>query len=497
MNKAYETLENRFRRMNALGGALAMLSWDRSVMMPSGSAEARSETMATLSVLAHEMRTAPDMSDLLDDAQEKGGLDEWQAANLNRMRHGWLHSTAVPAELVDKMSRASAASEMVWRSARADNDFASLIEPFSQTVELIREAADAKAEAFGVKPYDALLDMYDPGRTSADVDAIFDDLLSFLPGMVDEIVARQAEQPAIDGPEGPFDVAAQERLGRSIIETIGFDFETGRLDVSLHPFSGGVPDDSRITTRYSDEDFSLSLMGLVHETGHSMYERGLPRAWRTQPVGRACGLTLHESQSLLYEMQAARSPHFVGYITPLLREAFNGGDGEWNAQALTRLYHKVQRSLIRVDADEATYPLHVIMRYRLEQALVAGDLQVKDLPEAWRSAMAEIVGVVPETDKDGCMQDIHWPSGTIGYFPTYTLGALAAAQIFAAVKDQVPDVLERIGSGDFSALNAWLRTNIHEQGSLHSPDELIEKATGAPLSTEAFKAHLKQRYLPN
>ncbi|MGI9371067.1 MAG: carboxypeptidase M32 [Hyphomicrobiales bacterium] len=497
MNKAYETLETRFRRLNALGGALAMLSWDRSVMMPSGSAEARSEKMATLSVLVHEMKIAPDMGDLLGEAQDAGGLDEWQLANLRQMRHGWLHSTAVPGELVDKMSRASAASEMVWRSARADNDFARLEKPFSETLGLIREAAAAKAEAFGVKPYDALLDMYDPGRTSTDVDTIFNDLLSFLPGMINEIVEHQSNQTPIDGPKAPFDVAAQEKLGRNIIETIGFDFNTGRLDVSLHPFSGGVPDDSRITTRYAENDFSLSLMGLVHETGHSMYERGLPKAWRTQPAGRACGLTLHESQSLLYEMQAARSPQFVGYITPLLREAFSGDEAVWSEAAILQLYHKVKRSLIRVDADEATYPLHVILRYRLEQAMIAGDLKTKDLPEAWRAAMEELVGVVPDSDANGCMQDIHWPSGSFGYFPTYTLGALTAAQIFATIKDQVPDVLAQIGAGDFSNLNAWLRTNIHEQGSLLSPDELIEKATGAPLSTQAFKAHLKQRYLPN
>jgi len=496
VTSAYKTLEARFRQMSAIGGALSMLGWDRSVMMPPGGGEVRAEQMAVLSVMLHELQNAPDMASLLDDATVENGLDGWQAANVREMRHGFKHATAVPADLVDKLSRARAKSEMVWRTARQDDDFKSLIAPMKELLGLVRESANAKAASFGVAPYDALLDGFDPGRTMAQLDVIFDDLLGFLPGFIDAALAHQETLPNVLKLEGSFDVPAQERLGRQIMETLGFDFNHGRLDTSEHPFSGGVPDDSRITTRYDTEDFTPGLMGLVHETGHSIYERGLPLDWRGQPVGRSRGMTLHESQSLLYEMQAARSPQFIAYLAPLLEGAYGGSGEAWEVTNLTRTYHRIERSLIRVHADEATYPLHVILRYRLERAMIAGELEVEDLPGAWNEAMAELVGVTPVDDRDGCMQDIHWPSGAFGYFPTYTLGALAAAQIFTTARQAMPALMDDIGNGDFKRLNGWLGENIHSTGCRYSPDETINRATGSLLGAAAFKAHLKDRYLP-
>ncbi|MEM8687111.1 MAG: carboxypeptidase M32 [Pseudomonadota bacterium] len=491
----YQELEARHKRMSAIGGALAILGWDQSVIMPEGASQSRAEQVSALALIIHEMQTAPDMGDLISAAENNGGLDEWQRANVREIRHDWLHATAVPADLVDRKIKARSASELTWRSARAEDDFAKLEPQLSELLTITQEVAAVKAEAFGCGLYDALLDGFDPGRKSAEIDVLFDELMTFLPGLLDDVLAAQDAAPDIIMPEGPFSTEAQEALGRKVMELFQFDFTHGRLDVSLHPFSGGTPDDSRITTRYAEDDFTQSLMAVIHETGHAQYERGLPKVWRGQPVGQSRGMTVHESQSLLFEMLAARSPEFISYIAPQLREAFGGQGAAWADENLVRLYHKVERGLIRVDADEVTYPLHVILRYRLEKQMIEGDLAVRDLPEAFREGMRELVGVAPETDRDGCLQDIHWPSGAFGYFPTYTLGALGASQIFQAATKANDAIMPGIAKGDFSALLTWLRANIHGQASKLMPGALIEQATGAPLSTQAFRSHLNARYL--
>jgi carboxypeptidase Taq len=279
------------------------------------------------------------------------------------------------------------------------------------------------------------------------------------------------------------------------MRTLGFDFEHGRLDESAHPFCGGVPDDVRMTARYDESDAASGLMAILHETGHALYNAGLPKAWRGQPVGRPLGMVAHESQSLLLEMQVCRSRAFFGYLAPLLRETF-GRDGE--AFAPDNLYRQaiqVARGFIRVDADEVTYPLHVILRYRLEKALLADDLPLGDLPGAWNEGMRELLGITPPDDRLGCLQDIHWPGGAIAYFPCYTLGALMAAQLFQAIERAAPEALSSIPRGDFRRLLAWLRANIHEQGSLYATQELLTRTSGRPLELQPFLDHLHRRYL--
>jgi carboxypeptidase Taq len=279
------------------------------------------------------------------------------------------------------------------------------------------------------------------------------------------------------------------------MESLGFDFSAGRLDVSAHPFCGGTPDDVRLTTRYDEADFAPALMGVLHETGHALYERGLPAAWRRQPVGAARGMSIHESQSLIVEMQACRSRSFLAFAAPLIREAFGGEGPAWAPDNLWRLYGAVEPGFIRVDADEVTYPAHVVLRYGLEKAMIAGDLAPADLPGAWNDGMVHLLGLVPPDDRLGCLQDIHWYDGAWGYFPTYTLGALTAAQLFAAAVVAEPGIPAALGRGDFGPLLAWLRVNVHAKGSLLSTDELIVAATGRPLDTEVFKRHLRRRYL--
>jgi carboxypeptidase Taq len=493
---AYQALEARFRRLNALREAAGMLNWDMSAMMPAGGAEARSEQLAALQVICHELVSDPALAELLDRAEANAKrLDPWQRANVREMRRDWLHTTALPADLVEALSRARNRCEMIWRQARPKGDFAAVLPSMQALLDLVRESAAAKSEPMGCAPYDALLDEYEPGGTAARIDVVFDQLAAFLPDFLGRVLERQATAPQPLAPQGPFPIAAQEALARRLMAVVGFDFDHGRLDTSLHPFCGGVPDDVRITTRYDVDDFAKSLMGVLHETGHALYERGLPAAWRTQPVGAARGMAAHESQSLLMEMQACRSPEFVGYLAPLARAAFGGDGAAWTADNLKRMYNRVSPGFIRVDADEVTYPAHVILRYRLEKQIIAGDLAMADLPGAWNEGMRTLLGITPPDDGRGCLQDIHWYDGAWGYFPTYTLGAIAAAQLFAAAKAAVPEIPAAIGRGDFAPLVGWLRQNVHAWGSFHSTDDLLQQATGRPLDPQAFEAHLTARYL--
>lgn len=496
-NDAYGDLEGRFRRIANVQGALAVLHWDSAVNMPAGGAAARADQISTLSLTAHELITAPHMADLLDaaEANAQAGDDPWGAANLAEMRRLWRHASAVPARLVEAMSRAAHDSEMVWREARAANDWASLQPRIETLLALVREQAAAKAEAFGLDPYDALLDEYEPGGRAARIDVLFADLETYLPELLGRVLDAQGRRGAARLPAGPFPIAAQRGLCEQLMQALGFDAAHGRLDISHHPFTGGVPDDVRITTRYTEDDFARSLMGTIHETGHALYERGLPAAWRNQPVGNARGMVLHESQSLLMEMQACRSPEFITFAAPLMRSAFGGEGPDWQADNLLRLYQRVSPGLIRVDADEVTYPSHVILRYGLERRLIAGDMAVADLPDAWRQGMKRLLGVTVADDADGVMQDVHWPSGAFGYFPTYTLGAIAAAQLFAAAKAANPGLLAAIAEGNFAPLLSWVRTHVHSQGSLGTTDEILARATGQPLGVAAYKAHLEARYL--
>ncbi|MCC9620725.1 carboxypeptidase M32 [Thalassospira sp. MA62] len=493
MSNAYKTLEARFRRMNVLSDIGGMLHWDMAAIMPSGGADARSEQLATLSVLNNELINAPDMGDLLDAADGEA-LDDWQQANLDEMKRAWVHGTAVPGELVEKMSRAETRCEVAWRTARAENDFKGLLPKLQEVLDLSIEAGKAKAEALGTSVYDALLDQFDPMMRSDRIDGLFAELESFLPDYTREVIARQKIEDAPIKPAGPFPIETQNRVGIDLMKAVGFDFDHGRLDISHHPFCGGIPDDVRLTTRYDENDFTSAIMGVLHETGHAMYERGLPQEWRNQPVGAARGMTMHESQSLLVEMQACRSKEFLTYAGPVFKQAFGGDDEAWTADNLHRLYTRVEPGLIRVDADEVTYPAHVILRYRLERALIEGDMKLADLPGAWNELMEKLLGITPKDDRDGCLQDIHWPSGAWGYFPTYTMGALAAAQIFAAAKKACPEIPDALSRGDFAPLMGWLRTHIHSQASRFSTDDLLMAATGSVLGVDAFREHVFARY---
>ncbi len=492
--QAYHTLERRFARISRLDGALGILGWDKETTMPIGAAVERGEQIATLSVIRHELLCEAETDALLHEAEsDPDALGAWQAANLREMRRAHLHATAVPADLVEAASRAATACEVAWRQARADSDYPALLPHLEQVLATQRATGAAKGAALGLSPYDALLDQYDPGLRQSVIDPVFGSLRDGLPALLAEVMAHQAGQAPLPMP-GPFPVEAQRRLGEQLMQAVGFDRSRGRLDVSTHPFCGGADSDVRITTRYDEADFSGALMGVLHETGHAIYEQNRPTDWLSQPVGRARGMTLHESQSLLIEMQACRSDAFLRFLAPLLRDGF-GDDPAFDVANLRAHYRRVRPGLIRVDADEVTYPAHILVRYQMERALFAGDLSLRDLPAAFNDGMRALLGIDVPDDRRGCLQDIHWPAGLWGYFPTYTLGAMTAAQLFRSACDAVPGVEQALSRGDFAPLVGWLNETIHRRGSSASTAKLVADATGTPLDASIYQAHLRRRYL--
>jgi len=495
---AYVDLCGRFRRAALLGDALGILDWDQATTMPEGSAAGRAEQIAALSVMRHELLVNSAVADGLHSAEDElgsGRSDDWDIANLREMKRAYLNAAAVPGALVEAAARANAVCEVNWRRARAEDDFASLVPALQEVVNLVGEIATARSEALDLAPYDALLDEFEAGTRMAQLDPLFGELARDLPGFVEQVLDHQKSRPEPVLPTGPFPIPVQRDLATELMQVLGFDFEAGRLDISHHPFCGGAAGDVRITTRYSEEDFTESLMGVLHETGHALYEIGLPEAWRYQPVGHALGMAIHESQSLLVEMQVSRSRPFLEFALPRMQAAFGGSGPAWDVDNFHRLYTRVQRGFIRVAADEVTYPLHVVLRYRLERAILSGDLPLAELPDAWNAGMQELLGIEPPNDALGCLQDVHWPSGAFGYFPTYTLGAMAAAQLYAAARRAMPNLEDDIAAGRPAALVDWLRANVHGRGRLQTAEELLTVATGEPLNPKIFLDHLTHRYL--
>jgi carboxypeptidase Taq len=493
---AYERLAARFNRIAVINEASGVLGWDAAAMMPPGGGPARGDQLAVLAGLAHELLTAPAVADDLAEAEAgRSPTDEWPAANLALMRHAHRRATALPPELVEAQARTNSACEKVWREAYQASDFALVRPHLEAVIALVREAATALATALGVSPYDALMDGFQRGIGAADVTPIFERYETFLRVALPVAEQRQATQSPPHRPAGPFPTSTQEALCRRLSERVGLDYGHARLDRSAHPFCGGTPTDIRITTRYNESDFAQSLLGVLHETGHALYERGLPQTYARQPVGEAAGMAAHESQSLIIEMQACRSDPFLGWLGAELLATFGGDPATYDPGNLARLWRRIERGLIRVDADEMTYPSHIILRFRLEQALISGDLKVADLPGAWSDGLDALLGLTPPDDARGCLQDIHWYDGAFGYFPSYTLGAMAAAQLMAAARRAEPDLDLALARGDLSPLLGWLRQHVHSQGSLLGFNDLMRAATGKPLDPADFEAHLIMRYL--
>ncbi len=490
---AYQDLSQRHQRLHRLGHLQAIAQWDQSANMPGKGNEARSLALAEIGGLLHQLATEPALPGLLAQAAAEP-LDAEQRANLREMKRSWRAANALPQPLVEAKSLAISRCEHAWRTQRPANDWAGHLVNLREVVRLTRQEAQCLAEGTGLSLYDALLDQYEPGMRSATLDVIFGDLRQWLPGLIRDVQARQAAEHTLV-PQGPFSKAAQCALGADAMRLMGFDFEAGRLDESAHPFCGGVPEDVRMTTRYAADNFLGALMGTIHETGHGRYEQNLPRDWLGQPMAQARSMGLHESQSLSFEMQLGSHPAFAALLRPLLVKHL-GDQPAFEVGNLHRLLTRVISGHIRVDADEVTYPAHIILRYEIERALIAGDIECEDIPALWDAKMQALLGIDTRGNfQDGCMQDVHWGAGLFGYFPCYTLGAMYAAQWFAAMRRAMPDLDARIAAGDLEPVFGWLRDNIWSQGSRWETAELVQRASGEPLNPAHFKAHLIARYL--
>jgi carboxypeptidase Taq len=494
---AYKTLESRWHQVSDIEHALSILSWDEATMMPPGGGEARAKASAGLRAIRHDMIVQKEMSDLIHRAKEEKDLNHWQRSNLDLIEKTWRRAQCIPSGLVRRASEAASRCEQAWRKQRAENNWSEHLPLLQEVLKTQREMALILSENLQLDPYDSLLDQYEAGLKTSDIDHLFGELKAQLPSMLQAAMKNQAGFK-IREPKELISPEKQEALGRHLMRLFLFDFEHGRLDVSHHPFCGGVPDDVRLTTRYDPKNFISAVMGVLHETGHARYEQNLPKPWRGQPVGNALGMSVHESQSLLIEMQVCRSREFLKFLRPLLIDFFelNSQEATWSEENLYHLYNKIEPGLIRVDADELTYPLHILLRYEIERDLIQGSLALKDLPEIWNEKMQSYLGLSTEGDfKNGCMQDIHWPYGLFGYFPCYTLGAMMAAQWAQTIQKALPDWTSQIQSGSFAELQNWLKKNIHEKASLLPASELISEVTGMKLSSESFLRHLKKRYL--
>lgn len=492
-NSAYQTLTQAYLRMYRLEHFSAIASWDQASMMPPGGNQARSEALAELSGLLHRMGTDPELGRQIEAAGQ-APLGDLERANLREMRRKWLDATALPEHLVQRRVMATARCEHAWRRQRPANDWAGFAPNLREVLALAREEAQCLSDRLGLSPYDALMDRFEPGMRSARVTQVFADVKQWLPGLIREVAARQAGETVLR-PTGQFSEAAQRQVCERVMQVLGFNFEAGRLDVSAHPFSGGVPEDVRLTTRFKPGDFLMSLMSTVHETGHGRYEQNLPREWLGQPVALARSMAIHESQSLSFEMQLGGHLGFAQLLSPLLAQAF-GDQPAFAPDNLNRLLTRVAPGLIRVEADEVTYPAHVILRYEIERALIAGEAEVDDIPALWDAQMMALLGQDTRGNfRDGPMQDIHWPTGSFGYFPCYSLGAMYAAQWFATMRRATPDLDARIARGDLAVVFDWLKLNIWQQASRWETDELAQRASGETLNPAHFRAHLERRYL--
>lgn len=492
---AYSQLITQLREIALLGSTMSVLGWDEQTYMPHGGAALRADQVSLLARLSHQRITSPEFADLLAAAEaEHPSADphSCEGTNLRQVRRSFDRASKLPTALVEELSRTAVMSEQAWASARKSDTFADFLPWLTKMVELKRQEATHVGAPSG-ELYDALLDEYEPGMTAANLRQIF--------GELKEPVAEIVRQIAESGKVAPVELlrkhypaAGQECLSRRAAAAFGFNFDEGRLDVSVHPFCTMIgPGDTRMTTRYDENDIGNAFFSVLHETGHGLYDQGLPKEHFGTPCGEYVSLGIHESQSRLWENLVGRNHHFWTWMWPQFREIFPDALRGVKQDEWLFAVNAVQPSFIRTESDEITYNLHIILRFELEQALLTGDLAPADLPGAWSDAMQRLLGVRPTCDREGCLQDVHWSGGGIGYFPTYTLGNLIAAQLYEAACQQITGLEDGIATGNFLPLLKWLRHHIHQHGQRYTSTELIQRATGKPLSAAPLLAHLRHK----
>jgi carboxypeptidase Taq len=494
MRDSYAALLAHTRETALLQSTAAILSWDQETMMPPGGVAHRARQLAQLARLAHEQSVDPRVAGWLADCEGDAALraDAGAQATLRELRRRHARAIALPAPLIAELAETQSLAQHAWARARERNEFAAFQPWLEKLVGLQQRKAECLGRPAGGESWDALADEFEPGLRTRDVEALLTPLAADLRVLLEEL--RGGEAPDDRAQRRVLPIAQQEAFVRHVIERMGFDFARGRLDRSTHPFCGGSHcDDVRMTTRFRDDELLDALGSTMHEAGHGLYEQGLPAAQLGTPLGEAVSLGIHESQSRLWENQVGRSRAFWRWCQPLLGRFFGDALADLSAEDLFRCANRVQPDLIRVEADEATYNLHVLVRFEIERALIRGELRVAELPAAWNAGYRAHLGVEVPDDRRGCLQDVHWSCGLFGYFPTYTLGNVYAAQLFDAARRALGDLDAQIARGEFAPLKAWLNTHVHAHGQRYLPRELCERATGAPPSPAHLLRYLRDK----
>ena len=494
MPEKLDLLKERLQKLADLNYAQSVLGWDQQVNMPAGGAEDRGDILATLGVLTHELFITDENARLLDDLQSNSASlnpesDDARLIKVTRRIFG--KETRVPPRFIAAFTRATVLGQTAWEEARAKSDFSIFQPHLERIVELRREYASFFAPYDHI--YDPLLDDFEPGLKTADVLSIFGVLRREQVALLREIASRPAPRDEFLRVEYP--EKAQWDFGVDVITRFGYDWNRGRQDKSVHPFTQSLGyNDVRITTRVNPHRMATALFGTMHECGHALYEQGLNPAYRRLPLGSAASLAVHESQSRMWENLVGRSKPFWTFFYPRLQQAFPSQLGNISLDEFYAGVNKVSPSLIRVEADEATYNLHIMLRLELEIALLEGSLAVKDLPGEWDTRFKEYLGVIPPNAASGVLQDVHWAGGMLGYFPTYALGNLVSAQLWEVIQRDIPDLENQISLGQFADLLAWLHRNVHVHGAKYEPQELVQKVTGSKIDPQPYLHYLRNKY---
>ncbi|MFP7699745.1 MAG: carboxypeptidase M32 [Candidatus Phytoplasma pyri] len=494
----YHKLEQRFEEIGCLGNILNLLNWDIACNMKSGSENSRTKEIITLNNIIRKLLISEENNNWLLEAQKEiNDLDPWQQVNLKEIALKIKNEKIISEELQNKLILATNQADLIWRQAKANNDY-ELFKPYlAKVIKYTREIAQVRAKALGLSLYDALIDLYDTGTTVKSIKKTFTVLKEKLPSLIKEILKKQQFQKNLYQ-KIYLPIEQQKKINYQIMKTLGFNTNQGRLDESVHPFCGGTPHDIRLTTNYSADNFLNSFYATMHETGHALYEQNLPEKYKNQPVGKARGFQFHESQSLLIEKQIGKSKEFLTYLTNLLSQKFNLNDSLFKAENLYLQANQVKPDFIRIYSDEVTYCLHIILRFEIEELLINDQLTLDELPTVWNQKMQDYLGILPKNFTEGCLQDVHWSAGYFGYFPSYANGMIIASMVMKKIQTINPNIKNDFTQGEFSNLNQYLNHNFRNFGSLYSSEEMLFQVTGEKeLNPHTFLKYLEDKYLFN
>ncbi|MBI5426711.1 MAG: carboxypeptidase M32 [Nitrospinae bacterium] len=492
--ECYQSLVEKLEEKARLAGVMSIMHWDQEVTMPKGAWESRAKQMAALAGVIHEKSTAPEMGEWITKlmSSSKDVFSEFEWRNITEARRAYDMETKVPKSLVQELAELTSRAHEIWVNAREKNRFKDFAPSLKRLVKLRRQWAHCVDPH--KSPYDVNIDESERGATVARLDPIFEKLKSDLIPLI-KAIKESLYQPNTSFLKGDFAIDRQRKLAKRISRDMGFSFEHGRMDVSVHPFcGGGHPTDVRITTRYRTDNFVESLFGAIHEAGHGLYEQGRMQTGRDLPVSEPLTMGIHESQSLFWERMIAQSRSFCSHYLGLFAKTFPESMKVVSPEKFYEAVNVSHPSFIRVEADEVTYPMHVILRYEIEKGLFDDSIPVDRLPEIWNDKIEQYLGIRPPTDTLGVLQDVHWSGGSFGYFPSYTLGAIYACQFYNALKKEIPDAEDQVAQGHFLNIKDWLNRNIHSKGRLYETDELVLRVTGGPLDPELFVDYLKEKY---